>query len=434
MASTQRTLVEPLTLQIESFGDNVGMVVADDVEEDILPYTGPGGSRDGGGGGSGSSSGSVDGDGRLVEASASAITRRSALSRQNTSMTSLTNSSKKGSIKRFYREQSETVESFEECERLIQGAGENDDGESSSSFKDACAVNLSLAVNVALLVFKIFAFQQSGSISVFSALVDSALDIFNGIVIYFVSRYMKQRDRYLYPMGKGRFDALATIVIASVMVTFSFEIVRRAIDEIIELRGNATAVAGEVGLDSLSLGLMISTVVLKFGLFLMCRAFAVGSDLSMVSALATDHINDCLTNTVALIGAGLAKNYPDADPVGAIIISVYIMWSWYKEGIENVKNLAGQTASPAMIKQLTYIAMHHDRRVQLVDTVRAIHLGTNVLVEVDVVLPPEMALHEAHDIGESLQHRLELLPEVDRAHVHLDYEIDHGPEDEHKRL
>ena len=27
-------------------------------------------------------------------------------------------------------------------------------------------------------------------------------------------------------MGKGRFDALATIVIASVMVTFSFEIVR----------------------------------------------------------------------------------------------------------------------------------------------------------------------------------------------------------------
>lgn len=180
--------------------------------------------------------------------------------------------------------------------------------------------------------------------------------------------------------------------------------------------------------------LMGATVALKFGLFMMCRAIAANSDLSMVSALATDHINDSLTNTVALVGAGLAKNYPDADPAGAIVIGLYIMYSWYKEGIENIKNLAGQTASPAMIKQLTYIAMHHDRRVQLVDTVRAIHLGTNVLVEVDVVLPPEMALHEAHDIGESLQHRLELLPEVDRAHVHLDYEIDHGPEDEHKRL
>ena len=32
------------------------------------------------------------------------------------------------------------------------------------------------------------ALVQSGSISVFSAVVDSALDIFNGIVIFFVSR------------------------------------------------------------------------------------------------------------------------------------------------------------------------------------------------------------------------------------------------------
>ena len=37
-----------------------------------------------------------------------------------------------------------------------------------------------------------------------------------------------------------------------------------------------------------------------------------------------------------------------------------------------------------------------------------------------------MPLYEAHDIGESLQHKLELLTEVDRAHVHLDFEIDHG--------
>lgn len=409
-------------------------------------------------------------------------------------MSDLTTSAKKKSVKRFYRDQGETLNSFEECERLIQ-AGAADEEDDSRSLKESCAVNLSLAVcvvhrtaylfgffffnslassrlfcsgsdakspprpssssfrtccyriltvttslctpptthrNVALLVFKIIALVQSGSISVFSAVIDSALDIFNGIVIFFVSRYMKKRDRYLYPMGKGRFDALATIVIASVMVTFAFEIVRRAVDEIIELQNNVTAVDGEVGLDTLSIALMSSTVGLKLGLFLFCRA--IGGSMAMVSALANDHINDCLTNTVALIGGGLASKYPNADPVGAIVIGIYIMYSWYVEGKENIKNLAGQTASPAMIKQLTYIAMHHDRRVNMVDTVRAIHLGSNVLVEVDIVLPPEMPLHEAHDIGESLQHRLELLSDVDRAHVHLDYEIDHGPEDEHKRL
>ncbi len=56
------------------------------------------------------------------------------------------------------------------------------------------------------------------------------------------------------------------------------------------------------------------------------------------------------------------------------------------------------------------------------------------LVEVDVVLPPDMPLAQAHDIGEALQKKLELLPEVARAFVHLDHECAHAPGIEHKEL
>ena len=59
-----------------------------------------------------------------------------------------------------------------------------------------------------------------------------------------------------------------------------------------------------------------------------------------------------------------------------------------------VFNLAGRAASQEMIQQLTWVAMNHDSRVLLVDTVRASHIGSNVWVEVDIVLPPEMLLHE----------------------------------------
>ena len=44
------------------------------------------------------------------------------------------------------------------------------------------------------------------------------------------------------------------------------------------------------------------------------------------------------------------------------------------------------------------------------------------------MLPEEMPLREAHDIGESLQIKLELLDEVERAFVHLDWEFEHKPE------
>jgi divalent metal cation (Fe/Co/Zn/Cd) transporter len=96
--------------------------------------------------------------------------------------------------------------------------------------------------------------------------------------------------------------------------------------------------------------------------------------------------------------------------------------------------LTGHTARPDFLKKITWIALNHHPKVQLIDTVRAFHFGNNFLVEVDIVLPEEMSLRESHDIGESLQHKIERLPEVERAFVHLDYECEHHPWSEHKQV
>ena len=49
-------------------------------------------------------------------------------------------------------------------------------------------------------------------------------------------------------------------------------------------------------------------------------------------------------------------------------------------------------------------------------------------IQVDIELPEDLPLKEAHAIGESLQIKIEELAEVERAFVHLDYECDHKPE------
>ena len=81
---------------------------------------------------------------------------------------------------------------------------------------------------------------------------------------------------------------------------------------------------------------------------------------------------------------------------------------------------------------LIYICVYNSLQVLLIDTVRAFHFGNNFLVEVDIVLPEDMKLRESHDIGESLQLKIERLDDVERAFVHLDYECEHHPHSEHK--
>jgi divalent metal cation (Fe/Co/Zn/Cd) transporter len=78
---------------------------------------------------------------------------------------------------------------------------------------------------------------------------------------------------------------------------------------------------------------------------------------------------------------------------------------------------------------LTFIpAMTHSPTILQIDTVRAYHSGPRLIVEVDIVMDPEATLRATHDVAEELQIKLESLPDVERAYVHVDYETDHRPE------
>lgn len=72
--------------------------------------------------------------------------------------------------------------------------------------------------------------------------------------------------------------------------------------------------------------------------------------------------------------------------------------------------------------------MTHNPHIISLDTVRAWHSGPRIVVEVDIVMNPDQSLRETHDVAEDLQTKLESLPIVERAYVHVDYETSHAPE------
>jgi len=119
------------------------------------------------------------------------------------------------------------------------------------------------------------------------------------------------------------------------------------------------------------------------------------------------------------------------DPIGAILIALWIIASWLSTAREHIDKLAGLTAPHEFIRRLTHIVFNHDERVEKVDTVRAYHFGEKFLVEVEIVMAPDTPLHESHDVGIMLQHKIEALEEVERAFVHIDYQVrdvdDHDP-------
>lgn len=115
------------------------------------------------------------------------------------------------------------------------------------------------------------------------------------------------------------------------------------------------------------------------------------------------------------------------------MISFAIIFSWTRTAYLQFKELAGEGAPPEFLRLVTYNAMLHHEHIEKLDSVRAYHSGPNYIVEVDIVMNPNTPLWQSHDVSQDLQDRLEELPTVERAFVHVDHEIEHTIEHRKKK-
>ena len=109
------------------------------------------------------------------------------------------------------------------------------------------------------------------------------------------------------------------------------------------------------------------------------------------------------------------------DPVGGILLSLYVIYAWARTTATHIKNLSGAAATPDERNVLLYLTMRFAKTIKQIQGLQAYHVGDKLNVEVDIVVDEGMSLRDSHDLGESLQYVLESVPTVERAFVHLDY-------------
>jgi cation diffusion facilitator family transporter len=298
------------------------------------------------------------------------------------------------------------------------------------------ALELSLWVNVFVTITKLVAYIQTSSLSVLAALVDSVLDIVSQLVLNYTEKHSSlQRSSAFYPAGASRLEPVGVLTCAALMGMASFEVIKESIECL------ASGMPSFSDVSMASFWALVGIIVLKLGLLYLCQrasGLKLGTSRQSVQnadptleALAQDHWNDALSNGVAALALLVALRNPHlwwVDPVGAVMISLYIIHSWYTTGKEQVEQLTGKAAPTDFLEELQEIANSFDDRM-IVDVCRAYHFGPKFLVEIEVVLPKDTLLFESHDLGMELQYEIESREEVERCFVHIDYES--RPYDEH---
>ncbi|KAJ2812366.1 hypothetical protein FBU31_006356 [Coemansia sp. 'formosensis'] len=279
----------------------------------------------------------------------------------------------------------------------------------------------SLIANIILFGIQLYTAISSKSLSLFATMADSFMDLLSSATLVYagwVTRY-KANNSYKYPVGKRRTLGVGIVIFATLMAGLSIQLLIESIRGLTSPKHDQHISAANIACISIASGVKLLMLGYCWSLrqHVEARIFAI------------DHLNDLILNlfglAMALLGAHVAWWI---DPVGGLLVGLFIMQSWAGEALSQARLLVGTTADTQFLSRLTYMAMVHDPRIQYVDTVRAYHVGEEKYVEIDIVMDENTPLYESHDVGEALQILVEKQEGVQRAHVHIDFDFQHPPE------
>lgn len=325
-------------------------------------------------------------------------------------------------LERFHRKQNDLIHSLlKPMEEHTQEARKD---EEDHRLPVRIAVWASLIANFILCVLQLYAAVSSVSLSLIATGIDATFDFGSNIFLYWTHKKAMSMDVNKWPVGGSRLETIGNVVYGSLMASVNLVVIVESVRALL-------AQEKDTGFHLQAILAVAAALGVKFALFLYC--FALRSKSSQVQVLWEDHRNDLFINGFGiLMSAGGSRLRWWLDPTGAILIGAGVIIAWSHTIYEQFGFLAGKSAPHDFLQLIIYKAMTFSDEIEKVDTVRAYHSGPDYVVEVDIVMDATTPLWKAHDISQQLQDKIEVLPNVERAFVHVDHETTHAPE--HRKL
>ncbi|HUV16619.1 MAG TPA: cation diffusion facilitator family transporter [Pelolinea sp.] len=274
------------------------------------------------------------------------------------------------------------------------------------------ALIITLIGNLFLAGIKSGAAYLSGSTALYADAINSISDVLYSILLV-IGLWLSQRPPDIsHPQGHSRFEPFVALVVTASMTYAGFEALRASIERFIS--GGASIELGWA-----LLALLIS-VILKALMYYFVRNIGRRLFSPGLKAAAKDNLSDVVTSITAFLGI-LGSNFinPLLDPVAGIIVALWIFRTVVFTARENLGYLTGAGADEEL-RTLLFDTVKSINGVEDIHHIITEYAGPKLIVEMHINVDGEKTLNQSHTICDQATEKLEKLPEVDRAYVHVE--------------
>ncbi len=288
-----------------------------------------------------------------------------------------------------------------------------------SGLRDGMRVTwVGMAVNLLLVVFKIWAGIVARSQALVADGVHSVSDLFSDAVVLFGLKWGRKGADADHPYGHARIETISSMLVGLILLAVSIGIAYNAILSI--YRHNVAQPS------LLAVWAAVISIALKEGMY--WYTIIVGRRLKSMALIANawHHRSDALSSVAVLIGVGATFVNPEwhlADAIAALVVTIFVGRVGLQLAIAALRELSDTAPDREVLEQIRTFAGSFPG-VRQVHDLKARYSGSQIFVELHIVVDPDQTVRDGHAIARQVKQSM-LVEFADITHViiHIDPEI-----------
>ncbi|MGE4297265.1 MAG: cation diffusion facilitator family transporter [Desulfovibrionaceae bacterium] len=271
-----------------------------------------------------------------------------------------------------------------------------------------------LGCNLVLSAAKFAAGVLGHSQAMVADAVHSLSDMVTDLVIIVCARYWSKPADASHPYGHQRIETLVTLCIGAALASVA---VGLSYDALVSLDGAPRPIP-----KGIACGAALVSIVVKEWLYRWTVAVGRRVHSRAVVANAHHHRSDALSSIPVAAATGIAAFVPGwsmLDPVGAVVVSIFILKTAWDVAGPALHELMDRGATPERIARITALA-ESVAGVRDVHAVRSRYQGEGLHLDMHVEVDPLISVHDGHLIAEMVKECLLDETDIEDVVVHIE--------------
>ena len=253
-----------------------------------------------------------------------------------------------------------------------------------------------VAVAIALILIKFYAWHKSGSVALQATLTDSVLDALASLINYFAIKHSLKPADHDHRFGHGKIEALAGLGQSLVISISALFIFHEAVERFLKPQALYHL---DISIWVLAISIVATLSLVRYQKYVVSK-----TNSTAVAADATHYQGDLLIN-LSVLGSLLCShwfNMSFIDPVIGSGIACYILWSAFQICRVSLDILMDKELCDEIRDSITSI-VHSHPEVKGLHDLRTRSTGITSFFQLHLELEGAISLMEAHRIAHEVE-------------------------------